>query len=208
MTLERAEQIERALIDSLQKPSCVAQIFTPHSRLGVNSTKDILLAQLLCVAQFYRHTRLECNKVDMRNELADTIKTEKWKAFDDYVNASDVVSARVWISYVPDRELVYLKQTEHLQDDPERVKEWERVYKFNRNDSSLAKIESVNSFVRFLKSEDPTNLNYYDKVYARLDLPCPYKPQVMKRETKGCATSFSAVFVLVSALLIWLSMWI
>lgn len=205
MTLERADQIERALIDSLQNPSCVAQIFTPHSRLGVNSTKDILLAQLLRIAQLYKHTHLECNKVDMRNKLADNIKSEKWKAFDDYVKTSHGVSADVWISYVPDRELVYLKKTEHLQNDPERLKEWERVYEFNHNDSSLAKIESFDSFVRFLKSEDPTNLNYYDKVYARLDLTCPYKPQVMKRETKGCATSFSVVFVFVSLLLMWLS---
>lgn len=205
MTLERADQIERALIDSLQNPSLAALAFTPHSRVGVNNTKDILLAKLLCIAQFYKYTQLECNKVDMRNELADTIKSEKWKAFDDYVKASDAASARVWISYVPDRELVHLKQTEHLQNDPERVKEWERVYKFNRNDPSLAKIESVNSFVRFLKSEDPTKLNYYDKVYARLDLPYPYKTQVMKRETKGCATSFSVIFVFVSLLLIWIA---
>jgi hypothetical protein len=207
MTLQKAAQIESALIAILNnaqhgnsKNFKYTDIFIPHSRIGANATREVFQAVRLCIAQLYRNITLDCNILRARNKFPESLIKEKWILFDNYVDyAANILDSRIYICCIPDRELADLKSAEQLEDDPGYGEKLERVKSLNASEESG--LESIASFVGFLKTQDPTSIVYYDKVYDRLNIPRP-KVELPQSNTQGCATLFAAAFALLCAVLI------
>lgn len=201
MTLSRASEIEKSLIDHMENPApkLVADFFTPLSAIGVESRMDIRNALYLNLADFYANL-VRANATNMQ-----------WKAFDQYLEACSATRQRVLMSFFPDKELAYLEQVQHSLGTSEYASEFSRVCALHDADGFFGS-ESVGEFANFLRTIDPNSPSYLVKVYERLGLPySPYAPYSGNRASesntppqKGCLLSAIIVCgMLVSLILFW-----
>ena len=160
MTIERANEITDGIASVLVSPRHVGRIFTPISRTGATTRTELAHAIYIVVAEVFQSIRRQGKADNAGSEFANFVRDA----------GGSLHFVLMLHPCLPDSELRLIAT---LSDDSiEFSHEESRLQQLARNDGAM-ELETVDSFVSFLRTLDAFNRDYWPQVYQRIGLLCP-----------------------------------
>ena len=153
MTVEHANRIVGGVEVLLTEARPIAQKFHPLSRTGASSREELAHAMLIVVAETF-------------------LAASSPKKVADFEAFAKAAGSSLWHVLflqpcIPAWELERISTLDPRS--PEAIKETIRLSEFARNDGMM-KMETIESFLSFLRTLDTSSDNYWPIVYRRLGL--------------------------------------
>lgn len=161
MTITRANEIVDGIESVLASPRHVGGNFTPLSRTGAASRAELAHAVYIVTAQVFQAVRRRINTTDGRES-----------EFASFAQSAGAGLAHVLMlcPCLPDSELRLIGT---LSDETEEFCfERARLQALAMNDDAK-QLETIDSFVSFLQTLNPSGVNYWPLVYERIRVPLP-----------------------------------
>jgi hypothetical protein len=173
-----ADRIENMLIQQDYVPGTT---FMRLSAIGASTRMEVLRALFIVMAQTFQAA------------FRRPVTSDARKQFNDFATATGGLAFRLATSVVPDSELGLISKL-HASDGragirggesspDEKMKQMQRKLEFLREEQRLQSLvmsdaawnqsDTMESFVAFLKTLNPTGEDYWPIVYRRIGLTCP-----------------------------------
>lgn len=157
MTIERANEIAEGVEAVLTSPEPVGGEFTPISRTGALTRLEIAHALYIVTAQVFKAISVSPDR------------TAEFAAFARSAGGS--LFHVLWLRpCLPDSELHLIATLQN--DTKEFLTESRRLSELAKNDGTM-QLETIESFVSYLRTLNPDGADYWPKVYQRIGLDCP-----------------------------------
>jgi len=157
MTIERANEITNGIEAVLATPQLVGRQFKPISRTGASTRLEMAHALYIVTAQVFKSVS------------ALPGRAAEFTAFARAVGSS--LFHVLWLQpCLPDSELHLIAKLH--EENKEFWTESLRLSEFAQNDGTM-KLETIESFVLYLGTLNPDEVDYWPKVYQHIGLDCP-----------------------------------
>lgn len=154
MTIERANQIADRVEALLQSPRPIARQFYPLSRTGASSRAELAHAMFIVVAQVFRAVCVSPQKMSNFDAFAKSAGSSLWHVL--FVQPC-----------LPDWELELISKLN--PDSREFIKESGRLSEYAQDDGMMG-LETMESFVGYLRTIDASSDTYWPRAFQRLGL--------------------------------------
>jgi|CXWL01.1.fsa_nt_gi hypothetical protein len=177
MTIDRANEIVDGIEAALASAQYVGEKFTPLSKVGASGRLEVVHALYVVTAQVFQEAFVR---------QATSPKSEE--IFNTFARAAGSSMFGVITSFLPDSELELIaslpaprRLPTNISDDlfdtltksyAEFCSESNRLTSLAMNDG-LMNLETIDSFVCYLKTLKLAGRDYWPRVYERLGIDCP-----------------------------------